>query len=71
MTQSSAPTSFVASSLSSTKEPSPSSTSGTCPWILDSGASFRMTHCNYLSSMSPSHSLIVHTTYGSPLSIVD
>ena len=70
VTQSSALTGSAAASQSSIEGPPSSSTSGTCPWILDSGASFHITpHCTCLSSMSPSScSLTVHTADGSPLS---
>jgi hypothetical protein len=50
----------------------PPYTPGTCPWILDSSASFHMTpYRTFLSSMIPSsRSLTVHTADGSPLSVV-
>jgi len=72
VTQSSALTGSATASQSSIKGPPSTSASGTCPWILDSGASFHMTpHCTFLSSMSPpSRSLTVHTADGSPLSVL-
>jgi hypothetical protein len=72
VTQSSALTGSAAASQSSIEGPPSSSASGTCPWILDSGASFHMTpSCACLSSMRPSsRSLTVHTADGSPLSVV-
>jgi hypothetical protein len=43
-----APIGSVAGSPSSTEGPPPPSTSSTCPWILDSGASYYMTpYCTY------------------------
>ena len=72
VTQPSAPTGSAAASQSSVLGSPPPSTSGTCPWILDSGASFHMTpYRSCLSSMvsSPS-SHFVHTADGSPLSVV-
>jgi hypothetical protein len=48
-------------------DPSP----GTNPWYINSCTSFHMTpHSAHLSSLCPYHHCIVHTTNGSPLSIV-
>jgi len=62
----SAPLVSAAASQSSTGEPP--FTSGTLPWILDSGASFHMTSdCTSLSSIRPSStSITVQTADGSP-----
>jgi hypothetical protein len=71
VTQSSPPIGFAAASQSSTEGPHSTPTLCTCPWILDSGASFHMTpYCTYLSSMSPSRSITVHTTDGSHIFVV-
>lgn len=72
VSQSSAPIGSAAASQSSTERSLSTPTLSTCPWILDSSASFHMTpYCTYLSSMSPSsRSLIVHTSDGSPLPVV-
>lgn len=49
VTQSSASKGFDVGSLSSTKGSPSISISGTCPWIVDPGASFHMIlHCTYL-----------------------
>jgi hypothetical protein len=72
VTLSSSSTVSAAASQSSTEGPPSTPTPGTCPWILDSGASFHMTpYHTYFSSMSPlSRSLTVRTADGSLLSIV-
>jgi hypothetical protein len=71
MTQSSAFTVSATTSQSSTSGPPSTPSPGTCPWYIDSGASFHMTsHSAHLSSMHPSYChLIVQTVDGSPLSV--
>jgi hypothetical protein len=71
VTQSSALTGSATTSQSSTSGPPSAPSPGTCPWYLDSGASFHMTpHSAHLSSMRPSyHHLTVQTAGDSLLSV--
>jgi hypothetical protein len=56
VTQSSALTSSATASQSSTSGPHSAPSLGTCPWYLDSGASFHLTpHSTHLSSMRSSY----------------
>uniref|UniRef100_A0A0A9DF52 Retrovirus-related Pol polyprotein from transposon TNT 1-94-like beta-barrel domain-containing protein n=1 Tax=Arundo donax TaxID=35708 RepID=A0A0A9DF52_ARUDO len=72
VTPASAPSGSVAASQSCTEGLPSTSAPGTCPWILDSGAFFYMTHDRTsLSSISnPSIPITVHTVDGSPLSVI-
>jgi hypothetical protein len=72
VTQSSALTSSSIASQSFTLGPPSAPSLGTYPWYLDSGTSFHMTpYSAHLSSLRPSYRhCIVHTTDGSPLSVV-
>jgi hypothetical protein len=58
--------------VASTSLGPPSAPPCTGPWYLDSGASFHMTpHSAHLSALRPSyHHCTIHTTGGSPLSVV-
>ncbi|XP_062191268.1 uncharacterized protein LOC133895084 [Phragmites australis] len=72
ITPASAPSNLAAAaSQSSTEGPLSTSALGTFPWILDSGASFHMTHdrTNLSSISTPSIPITVHTADGSPLSV--
>jgi hypothetical protein len=72
VTQSSTLIGSAPTSQSSTLGPPTAPSPSTYSWYLDYGASFHMTHHSaHLSSLRPSsHHCIVHTTDGSPLSIV-
>jgi hypothetical protein len=68
MTQSSALTCSATASQSSTSGPPSAPSPGTCPWCLDSNASFHMTpHSAHLFSMRPSYRhFTAQTADGSP-----
>jgi hypothetical protein len=72
MTQFSTLTSSTTASQSSTSGPPSAPSPGTCPWYLDSGASFHMTHHSvHLSSMRHSYRyLAVQIDDGPPLFVV-
>jgi hypothetical protein len=71
VTQSSTLTGSAIASQSFTLGPPSAPSPGTCPWYLDSSASFHMTpHSAHLSSMRPSYQhLTVQTVDGSSLSV--
>jgi hypothetical protein len=73
VTQSSTLTCSAIASQSSTSRSPSAPSPGTCPWYLDSGASFHMTfHSTHLSYMRPSYRhLTVQTIDDSPLSVAE